>query len=59
MNKTNNVVDVLLATHGAQAGAQANYDPSTHTWTVWDKYDILHHFVNIREYVTFMTGGVA
>ena len=55
----NNTIDVVFATHGAQAGAQAQFNPATHTWTVWNKYDIVHNFVDIKEYATFMCGGVA
>ena len=31
------MIDVLIATHGAQEGAQAQFNHSTHKWTVWTK----------------------
>ncbi|MGX7010049.1 hypothetical protein SAMN02746068_01965 [Lactococcus chungangensis CAU 28 = DSM 22330] len=55
----NNTIDVHYPTHGVQAGAQVQFNPATHIWMVWDKYDILHRFVDIKEYAKFMSGGVA
>lgn len=55
----NNTIDVVFATHGAQAGAQIHYDPSCHTWTVYLANGLERTLYSIRSYAKFMCGGVA
>lgn len=53
----NNTIDVLLPTHGIQAGSQAQFNPVTHKWTVWTKHGLERTFSNLTSYVIFMTKG--
>ncbi|MFC4651847.1 hypothetical protein ACFO26_02915 [Lactococcus nasutitermitis] len=50
-------IDVIFATHGVQAGAQAQFDISAHTWTVWTEQGKTRTFKSIVGYVRFMTKG--
>ena len=49
------MIDVLIATHGAQEGAQAQFNHSTHKWTVWDKRGLERTFSDVVSYVRYMT----
>lgn len=51
------MIDVLFATHGAQEGAQAQFNQSEHKWTVWDKNGLERTFSDICAYVRYMTRG--
>ena len=51
------MIDVLIATHGAQTGAQAQFNHSTHKWTVWTEQDLERTFSDICAYVRYMTRG--
>ncbi|MDG4966110.1 hypothetical protein OGZ37_05910 [Lactococcus lactis] len=53
----NNTIDVIYPTHGKQSGAQVQFDPSTHTWTVWNKRGLERTFRNVTSYVRYMTKG--
>ena len=51
------MIDVLIATHGAQEGAQSQFDHSTHKWTVWTKQGLERTLSDICAYVRYMTRG--
>ena len=51
------MIDVLIATHGSQQGAQAQFNHSTHKWTVWDKHGLERTFSDVCAYVRYMTRG--
>ena len=51
------VIEVLYPTHGSQSGSQVQFDPSTHTWTVWNKRGLERTFRNVTSYVRYMTKG--
>ncbi len=55
MNKS--VIDVIYPTHGIRTGGQVQFDPSTHTWTVWTKQGLERTFQNVTSYARFMTKG--
>ncbi|WP_270734319.1 hypothetical protein [Lactococcus lactis] len=55
MNKP--IIEVIYPTHGTQSGAQVQFDPSTHTWTVWNKRGLERTFRNVTSYVRYMTKG--
>ncbi len=50
-----NTIDVLYPTHGSQAGGQVQFDPSTHTWTVWTKQGLERTFRTLSAYARYMT----
>ena len=52
------MIDVLIATHGVQEGAQAQFDHSTHKWTVWTKQGLERTYSDAIAYARFMTRGV-
>lgn len=36
MSKQNkSIIDISYPTHGIQSGAQVQFNPATHIWTVW------------------------
>ena len=49
------MIDVLIATHGSQEGAQAQFNNSTHKWTVWDKRGLERTFSDVVSYARYMT----
>ena len=51
------MIDVLIATHGAQEGAQSQFNHSTHKWKVWTKQGLERTFSDICAYVRYMTRG--
>ena len=51
------MIDVLIATHGAQAGAQSQYNHSTHKWTVWTKQGLERTYSDFVRYARYMTRG--
>ena len=51
------MIDVLIATHGAQEGAQAQFDHSTHKWTVWTKQGLERTFSDVVSYARYMNRG--
>ncbi|WP_251901141.1 hypothetical protein [Lactococcus lactis] len=51
------VIEILYPTHGTQSGSQVQFDPSTHTWTVWNKRGLERTFRNVTSYVRYMTKG--
>ena len=51
------MIDVLFATHGVQEGAQAQFNHSTHKWTVWDKQGLERTFIDVVRYARYMTRG--
>ena len=51
------MIDVLIATHGAHEGAQAQFNHSTHKWTVWTKQGLERTFSNVVSYARYMTRG--
>ena len=51
------MIDVLIATHGAQEGAQSQFNHSTHKWTVWTKQGLERTFSNVVSYARYMTRG--
>ena len=53
----NAMIDVLIATHGAQEGAQAQFNHSTHKWTVWTKQGLERTYSDIVSYARYMTRG--
>ena len=55
MNKP--IIEVIYPTHGTQSGAQVQFDPSTHTWTVWNKRGLERTFRNVTSNVRYMTKG--
>ena len=56
-NIMNNAIDVIYPTHGIQSGAQVQFDPSTHTWTVWNKRGLERTFRTVTSYARYMTKG--
>ena len=57
LKQMNNTIDVLYPTHGIRAGAQIQFNPNTHTWTVWTKQGLERKFGNVTSYVRYMTRG--
>ncbi len=51
----NNTIDVVFITHGAHEGAQAQFDPAEHKWTVWTKQGLERTFGDIVSYARYMT----
>ena len=51
------MIDVLIATHGAQTGAQTQFNHSTHKWTVWTKHGLERTYRDTIAYVRYMTRG--
>ena len=49
------MIDVLIVTNGAHEGAQAQFNHSTHKWTVWDKQGLERTFSDVCAYVRYMT----
>lgn len=52
-----NTIEVLYPTHGAQTGAQVQFDPSAHIWTVWTKRCLKYTFKTVTAYARYMTKG--
>lgn len=52
-----NEIDVLYPTHGCQIGAQVQFDPATHIWTVFTKQGLERSFSSLSRYVRFMMRG--
>ena len=52
-----NTIDVIYPTHGKQSGAQVQFDPITHTWTVWTRRGLERTFRSVTSYARFMTKG--
>lgn len=53
----NNTIDVIYPTHGIRTGAQVQFDPIAHTWTVWTKQGLERTFRTITSYTRYMTKG--
>ncbi len=51
------IIDVIFATHGTQSGAQVQFNPTAHTWTVWTKQGLERTFSNVTSYARYMTKG--
>ena len=51
------MIDVLIATHGTQEGAQAQFNHSTHKWTVWTKQGLERTYNDVVSYARYMTKG--
>ena len=51
------MIDVLFATHGAQTGAQSQFNHSTHKWTVWTKQGLERTYSDFVRYARYMTRG--
>ena len=51
------MIDVLIATHGAHAGAQSQFNHSTHKWTVWTNQGLERTFSDVVSYARYMTRG--
>ena len=51
------MIDVLIATHGSQQGTQAQYNNSTHKWTIFTKQGLERTFVDFVSYARYMTRG--
>ena len=51
------MIDVLDVTHGSQQGAQAQFNHSTHKWTVWTKQGLERKFNDFVSYARYMTRG--
>ena len=51
------MIDVLIATHGAQTGAQAQFNHSTHKWTVYFANGLERTYSDVVSYVRYMTRG--
>ena len=49
------MIDVLDVTHGSQKGAQAQFNHSTHKWTVWIKQGLERTFSDVISYARYMT----
>ena len=49
------MIDVLIATHGAPEGAQAQFNHSTQKWTVWTKQGLERTYRDTIAYVRYMT----
>ena len=56
-NKMNNTIDVIYPTHGIRTGAQVQFDPIAHTWTVWTKQGLERTFRTVTSYARYMTKG--
>ena len=52
------MIDVLIATHGAQEDAQAQFNHSTHKLTVWTKQGLERTYDDAIAYARFMTRGI-
>ena len=52
-----NTIDVLLPTHGVQAGSQAQFNNATHKWTVWTKQGLERSYNDVVAFARFMTKG--
>ncbi len=52
-----NTIDVLLPTHGVQAGSQAQFNHATHKWTVWTKQGLERSYNDVVAFARFMTKG--
>lgn len=55
MNKP--IIEVIYPTHGKQSGAQVQFDPIAHVWTVWNKHGLERTFRTITAYTRYMTKG--
>ena len=51
------MIDVSYHTHGAQAGAQAQFNHSTHKWTVYLDNGLERTFSDVVRYARYMTRG--
>lgn len=51
------MIDVLIATNGAQEGAQAQFNHSTNKWTVWTKQCLKRTFNDVVRYARYMNRG--
>ena len=49
------MIDVLDVTHGSQEGAQAQFDHSTHKWTVYLANGLERTFSDVVSYARYMT----
>lgn len=49
------MIDVLFATHGAQHGAQAQFNEVEHKWTVYNRYGLERTFRDVVAYARYMT----
>ena len=51
------MIDVLDVTHGSQEGAQAQFNHSTHKWTVWTEQGLERTYSDVVRYARYMTRG--
>lgn len=51
------MIDVLIATHGAQEGAQTQFNHSTHKWTIFTKHGLERTFSDVVRYARYMNRG--
>lgn len=52
------MIDVLIATHGKQAGTQAQFNHSTHKWTIFTQQGLERTYDDAIAYARFMTSGI-